>query len=71
MNFLLKLLILSCSMLALAVQAQAQDLPESVILFKNVKIFDGKSDKLIKNHDVLVVRNKIHRIDKNIPPGGT
>jgi imidazolonepropionase-like amidohydrolase len=71
MNFLLKLLILSCSMLALALQAQAQDLPESVILFKNVNIFDGKSDKLIKNHDVLVVRNKIHRIDKNIPAGGT
>ena len=51
--------------------AQVQDLPDSVILFKNVNIFDGKSDKLIKNHDVLVVRNKIHRIDKNIPAGGT
>jgi imidazolonepropionase-like amidohydrolase len=71
MNFFLKLLILFCSMLALAVQAQAQDLPDSVILFKNVNIFDGKSDKLIKNHDVLVVRNKIHKIDKNIPAGGT
>ena len=49
----------------------AQDLPDSVILFKNVNIFDGKSDKLIRNHDVLVVRNKIHRIEKDIPSGGT
>ncbi len=69
MNFLSKLAIASCSMLALA--AHAQDLPDSVILFKNVNIFDGKSDKLIENQDVLIVRNLIHRIDDNIPVGGT
>jgi imidazolonepropionase-like amidohydrolase len=56
--------------LPLAATAQ-EELPDSVILFKNVNIFDGKSDRLIENQDVLVVRNKIHRIDENIPAGGT
>ena len=57
--------------LCLPLAASAEDLPDTVILFKNVNIFDGKSDKLIEGTDVLVVRNKIHRIDKNIPTGGT
>jgi imidazolonepropionase-like amidohydrolase len=51
--------------------ATAEELPDRVILFKNVNIFDGKSDKLIENQDVLVVRNKIHRIADDIPTGGT
>ena len=51
--------------------ATATELPESVTLFKNVNIFDGTSDKLMKDHDVLVVGNKIHKIAKDIPTGGT
>ena len=48
-----------------------EDLPDSVILIKNVSIFDGKSDELIEDQDVLILRNKIHRIEANIPVGGT
>jgi imidazolonepropionase-like amidohydrolase len=58
-------------MLCTAAMVFAAELPDQVILFKNVNIFDGVSDKLIKGHDVLVVRNKIHKIAKNIPVGGT
>ena len=58
--------------LCLPFMAVAQeDLPDSVILIKNVNIFDGKSDELIEDQDVLIVRNKIHRIEENIPVGGT
>ena len=52
---------------ALTVGAHAADVPESVTLFKNVKIFDGTSDKLKEGLDVLVVKNKIHKIAKDIP----
>ena len=51
---------------------QAKDgLPTEVTLFKNVNIFDGKSDSLKEGYDVLVVRNKIHKIDMNIPSSGS
>jgi len=51
---------------------QAKDsLPAEVTLFKNVNIFDGKSDSLKEGYDVLVVRNKIHKIDMNIPSSGS
>lgn len=63
--------LLTATVLCLPLAAAAQDLPDSVVLFKNVNIFDGKSDDLIENQDVLIVRNKIHRIDENIPVGGT
>ena len=46
--------------------AVAEDLQDQVPLFKNVNIFDGKSDRLIEGRDVLVVRNKIRMIAKNI-----
>ena len=49
----------------------AEKYPDEVTLFKNVNIFDGKSDKLIENQDVLVVGNKIRRIAEDIPTGGT
>ena len=51
--------------------AIAEELPDQVILFKNINIFDGKSDKLIKGQDVMVVRNKIHKVAKDIPTGGS
>ena len=47
--------------------AVTEDLGDQVPLFKNVNICDGESDRLIKGRDVLVVRNKIHKIAKDIP----
>jgi imidazolonepropionase-like amidohydrolase len=38
----------------------------SVTLFKNVKVFDGKSDKLTASTSVLVVGNKIEKIGDDI-----
>src|SRR5215472_13008913 len=38
----------------------------SATLFKNVKVFDGKSDKLTTNTSVLVVGNKIEKIGGDI-----
>lgn len=53
-------------------QANATDeIPSEVTLFKNVNVFDGKSDKLMKGYDVLVVRNLIKKIAKDIPVSGT
>lgn len=48
----------------------ADKYPSEVTLFKTVNIFDGVSDKLKKGYDVLVVRNKIHKIAKDIPAAG-
>ena len=68
----LKFLIAAASMLATAAFAQADaDLPSEVTLFKNVNIFDGKSDSLKSGYDVLVVRNLIKKIAKDIPASGT
>jgi imidazolonepropionase-like amidohydrolase len=52
-----------------AMQA-APDLPETVTLFKNVKVFNGIEDKL-HDVDVLVVKNMIHKVAKDIPTTGT
>src|SRR6516225_1022490 len=38
----------------------------SATLFKNVKVFDGKSDKLTANTSVLVVGNKIEKLGGDI-----
>jgi imidazolonepropionase-like amidohydrolase len=46
-------------------------IPSEVTLFKNVNIFDGTSDLLKEGYDVLVVRNKIHKIGQDIPNSGT
>ena len=46
----------SLALLAVAGAALAQDLPSEVTLFKNVNVFDGTSDQLLEDHDVLVVR---------------
>ena len=48
----------------------AEEYPSEVTLFKNVNIFDGMSEQLKMGYDVLVVRNKIHKIDKDIPSSG-
>lgn len=57
--------------LALAVPVIAADIPSEVTLFKNVNIFDGKSNNLLMGYDVLVVKNLIKKIDKNIKIGKT
>ena len=53
-----------------AQQPKIENIPETVTLFKNVKVFNGTEDKL-HDVDVLVVKNKIHKIAKNIPVSGT
>ncbi len=53
--------------------AYAQSSPgiaDEVTLFKNVMVFDGVNDGL-RNADVLVVQNKIHKIAEDIPEAGT
>ncbi len=58
--------------MALTPVVQAKDeIPSEVTLFKNANIFDGKSDSLMKGYDVLVVRNLIKKIAKDIPASGT
>jgi imidazolonepropionase-like amidohydrolase len=61
----------ACCLLWSVALSTATELPESVILFKNVNIFDGVSDKLKMGYDVLIVRNKIHKVAKDIPTSGT
>ena len=51
--------------------AFAQDIPSEVTLFKNVNVFDGTSDMLLEGHDVLVVRNMIEKVAKDIPSSGS
>jgi imidazolonepropionase-like amidohydrolase len=68
----LKMIIAATAMLAAATFAQAKvDIPSEVTLFKNVNIFDGKSDSLKEGYDVLVVRNLIKKIAKDIPSQGS
>lgn len=50
----------------LSLPAVALDIPSEVTLFKNVNIFGGKSDELLMGHNVLVVKNIITKIDKEI-----
>lgn len=55
-----------------AVQAAEQENESpSVVLIKNVNIWDGTSDSLQEGFDVLVVGNKIKKVAKNIPSSGT
>ena len=66
MKRLFSILFVSILLMALALPAVALDLPSEVTLFKNVNIFDGKSEKLLEGYDVLVVKNLIKKIDKDI-----
>ena len=65
--------ILGCLVLALTLAgpAMAADIPSEVTLFKNVNIFDGNNEKLLEGYDVLVVRNLIKQVARNIPTSGT
>jgi imidazolonepropionase-like amidohydrolase len=64
---------LACGLLAAAIPASAMaaDVPAEVTLFKDVNVFDGKSDKLLMGYDVLVVENLIKKVAKDIPTSGT
>jgi len=42
-----------------------------VTLIKNVNVWDGRSDKLAKDQDVLIVGNLIKKVGKDIPTSGT
>lgn len=55
---------------SLSFAQQSSNIPSEVTLFKNVKIFDGVAGEL-KDLDVLVVKNKIHRVAEAIPETGT
>jgi len=69
MKFPFKLVLLACAMLVLGSPAHAED--ASQILFANVKIFDGKTDRLVDGN-VLVEGNLITKIGRNIDaPGAT
>lgn len=57
--------------LALALPVLAAEIPSEVTLFKNVNIFDGENEKLLEGYDVLVVRNLIKQVAKDIPTEGT
>lgn len=50
--------------------AFAEDVPE-VTLIKNVNVWDGRSSDLKMDQDVLIVRNLIKKIGKDIPTSGT
>ncbi len=47
------------------------DISSEVTLFNNVNIFDGTSETLLEGYDVLVVKNLIKQVAKNIPTEGT
>ncbi len=63
--------LMTFSVMSTLPQVQAnEEIPSEVTLFKNVNIFDGKSDSLMMGYDVLVVRNLIKKIAKDIPTSG-
>ena len=43
----------------------------TVIVIDNVHVWDGASDTLKEDHDVLIVGDKIRRVEKDIPTSGT
>jgi len=61
------------SLLVMSNLGITQDKIPNRVLFKNVKIFDGTTDKLISGNDVLVEKNLIKEIAANIkaPEGAT
>lgn len=63
-------LLIVSSLLTTATADEFSNIPEDVTLFKNVKVFNGLDNKL-HDLDVLVVRNKIHKVAKRIPVTGT
>lgn len=54
-----------------AVEAKQKELPKPQVLFKNVNIFDGISDKLVMGTSVLVEDNLIKKIGKGVKATST
>ncbi|UCG08443.1 MAG: amidohydrolase family protein [Desulfobacterales bacterium] len=71
MKTMIKILGTLALLLMLALPAMAVDIPSEVTLFKNVNIFDGENEKLLQGYDVLVIRNLIKQVSKDIPTEGT
>ena len=72
MSIFSKLTLVICVLITSS--ASAEDKSSEALeatLFKNVKIFDGKTNKLKIGLDVLVFKGKIHKVAKNIPATGT
>jgi dihydroorotase-like cyclic amidohydrolase len=67
---IMSLAVIATFTMSVATHTPAQDVPSVVTLFKNVKVFNGTENKL-HDMDVLVVKNKIHKIAKDIPTSGT
>jgi imidazolonepropionase-like amidohydrolase len=66
-RFLL-MIALVASMMTQAGMTNAQQIPQpSAVLFKNAKVFDGKSDKLSGLTSVLIVGNKVSKIAVDFP----
>ncbi len=57
--------------LALIPPAMAADVPSEVTLIKNVNVFDGENEQLLEGYDVLVVRNLVKQVGRDIPTSGT
>ncbi len=68
-----KILIISVAIMMMAINAVAGEKVEvpSVLLIKNVHVWDGVSDKLAEDTDVLIVGDKIKKVGKNIPAEGS
>ena len=72
MKHLMWAILITLAAASMAVSAeQTTNIPSEVTLFKNVKIFDGRNDELKEGLDVLVVKNKIHKIAATIPTTGS
>lgn len=48
-----------------------KNIPSEVTLFKNVTIFDGQNEPLLTGYDVLVVKNRINKIGRDIKISST
>jgi imidazolonepropionase-like amidohydrolase len=64
-----RLLTLAMTGLLVATPALAQDDTPTRTLITNVKIFDGKSERLIEGRDVLIENNLISEIGRNLDGG--
>src|SRR5262245_63530940 len=74
MQALRRILISVVMVTAVALAAVAQAPPSPAVVFENVRIFDGKSDRLSGASNVLVIGNVIKRISSAPiadPPGTT
>jgi imidazolonepropionase-like amidohydrolase len=64
------LTIASAMLLALASPVRAEDTAQTQILITNVNVWDGTSDSVLTDVDVLVEGNKIKRVDKDLRADG-